>query len=90
MAGAARFGSDKAGGGVVITGAKKTEINNLPAARLGDLTQKHGRRKHKNNNPIVEGSKTVECEYRPLARAGHKASCDCALNQGSSNVEIGG
>jgi len=89
MFGAGRFAADAAGG-PVITGAKTTEINNLPAARLGDLTQKHGRRKHKNTNPIVEGSETVICEYQNLARTGHVAACGCPLMSGSSDVEVGG
>jgi uncharacterized Zn-binding protein involved in type VI secretion len=94
MSGAARLTVDKAGSkGTIISAAKKTLVNNLPAARVGDMTKKHGgifSGRHRKTNPIVEGSSTVVCEYQPMSRAGHKVACGCTLNQGSSNVVIGG
>ena len=75
-------------GGPVTSGASKTTIEGLPAARKSDVIGAHGDAPH--SNPIIaQGSSKVNIECKPAARVGDSASCKHALSGGASKVNIG-
>ena len=77
----ARLGDISSHGGVIITGAIRTVVNGMPAARLGDLhacpIPGHG------VTPIVSGSDAATTESMPNARVGDIAACGAVIVTGS-------
>jgi uncharacterized Zn-binding protein involved in type VI secretion len=76
-----------------VTGpcAKRTLINGMPAARLGDnftcaLPPTAGPHPP---NAIAQGSSSVFIEGMPAARQGDKTACGAVVMVGSPNVIIG-
>lgn len=80
----ARLGDITNHGGVIITGALRTMINEKPAARMGDLhacpIPGHG------VSPIVTGSLDTATEGRPDARIGDITACGAVIITGSLNL----
>ena len=77
----ARLGDKSSHGGVIITGALRTNVNGLPVARMGDLhscpTPGHG------VTPIITGSLTTITEGQPAARVGDMTGCGAVIVAGS-------
>lgn len=71
-------------GGPVIQGSPNVFINNLPAARVGDVAFCNGP-----PDTIMEGSPTVFINGRPAARMGDKTIHGGLIVGGSPNVFIG-
>lgn len=80
----ARMGDPSSHGGAIITGASKTMVNGIPAARMGDLhvcpIPYHG------VTPIVSGSSDTIIEGKPSARVGDVTACGAAIAAGSPNT----
>ncbi len=83
----ARLGDRSDHGGQIISGAARTLVNGIPAARKGDQhscpLDGHG------VTPIVTGSDTTVIEGRPAARVGDRAGCGAVITSGSPNAEAG-
>lgn len=83
----ARLGDTSDHGGQIITGAVRTMVNAIPAARKGDLhscpLKGHG------VTPIVTGSERTMIEGQPAARVGDTVGCGAVLTSGSPNAEAG-
>ena len=75
-------------GGPVNSGASKTNIEGLPAARKSDTLAAHGDSPHE-KAIIAQGSGKVKIEGKPAARVGDSASCKHAISGGASKVNIG-
>lgn len=71
----------------VISGSVDTFINNIPAARAGDVWNLHGVPPHTGIG--VTGSETVFCNGRPLMRMGDPISCGSHGGAGSFDVFCG-
>jgi uncharacterized Zn-binding protein involved in type VI secretion len=71
--------------GVIRTGAPRTLVEGMPAARIGDLVQcpAHGLQ------TIVSGSATVLVEGKPVARVGDLVSCGATIISGAGTVQAG-
>ncbi|MHB1001986.1 MAG: PAAR domain-containing protein [Armatimonadota bacterium] len=84
---AARLGDTSSHGGTIISGASRTLINGIPAARKGDLhscpIEGHG------VTQIVTGSDSVDIEGSPAARVGDSTGCGAVINSGSPDTFIG-
>lgn len=82
----ARVGDPSSHGGVIVTGAARTFVNNKKAARLGDLhvcpIPGHGIR------PIVTGSPNTFIEGKAAARVGDRIACGAVIVNGSPNTQI--
>ena len=92
MPGAATLFEPTSHPGIIMSGATKTLINFLPAARV---TDKHTCLLPPTAGPhppstIVQGSSTVLIENQPAARQGDKAGCGAVISSGSTDVLIGG
>lgn len=87
MAAQARLGDRTDHGGAIISGASRTTVNGMSAARKGDLhscpLKGHG------VTPIVTGSASVMIEGRPAVRVGDRTGCGAVITSGSPNVEVG-
>lgn len=74
-------------GGQIITGAARTLVNGIPAARKGDLhscpIEGHG------VTAIETGSERTFIEGQPAARIGDSVGCGAVITSGSPNTEIG-
>jgi uncharacterized Zn-binding protein involved in type VI secretion len=74
-------------GGTIISGAAKTLVNGMPAARVGDLhscpLEGHG------VTPIATGSSKTMIEGQPAARIGDRTGCGAVITSGSPDVEVG-
>lgn len=83
----ARLGDRSSHGGTIITGASRTLVNGIPAARKGDLhscpIQGHG------VTPITTGSASVMIEGKPAARVGDMTGCGATISSGSPDAEAG-
>lgn len=83
----ARLGDTSDHGGTIISGAARTFINGIPAARKGDLhscpIEGHG------VTPIVTGSEKTDIEGQPAARVGDTTGCGAVIISGSSDTEVG-
>lgn len=81
---AARIGDVTDHGGSIVTGASRTLINSIPAARKGDLHScpipGHG------VTQIVTGSDSVDIEGSPAARIGDICGCGALIISGSYNT----
>tara|TARA_Y100001972_G_C7614373_1_gene308079 strand:+ start:437 stop:718 length:282 start_codon:yes stop_codon:yes gene_type:complete len=84
---AALQGTSKAGA-PISSGASKTKIEGLPAARKTDSVTAHGDSPH-NKAIIAQGSSKVVIEGLPAARVGDPASCGHGISGGASRTEIG-
>ena len=78
--------------GIIVKGAKKTRINSLRAARMGDkhvclLPPTAGPHP---SSTIATGSATVKIEGQPAARRLDTVGCGATITTGSPNVNIGG
>ncbi|MHB0998529.1 MAG: PAAR domain-containing protein [Armatimonadota bacterium] len=84
---AARLGDSSSHGGTIISGASRTLINGIPAARKGDLhscpKEGHG------VTQIVTGSDCVDIEGSPAARVGDSTGCGAVINTGSPDTFVG-
>lgn len=84
---AARLGDTTDHGGSIISGASRTLINGIPAARKGDLhscpIQGHG------VTQIVTGSDSVDIEGSPAARIGDSTGCGAVIITSSPDTFIG-
>jgi uncharacterized Zn-binding protein involved in type VI secretion len=83
----ARLGDRTDHGGTIISGASRTLVNGISAARKGDLhscpLKGHG------VTPITTGSSSVNIEGRPSARVGDRTGCGAVITSGSPDVEVG-
>jgi len=83
----ARLGDRSTHGGTIITGATRTFVNGIPAARKGDLhscpIQGHG------VTPITTGSASILIEGQPAARVGDVTGCGATISSGSPDAEAG-
>lgn len=83
----ARLGDTSDHGGQIITGAARTFINGIPAARKGDLhscpIEGHG------ITPIVTGSGKMNIEGQPAARVGDTTGCGAVITSGSPDTLAG-
>lgn len=83
----ARLGDASDHGGQIITGAARTLVNGIPAARKGDLhtcpQRGHG------VTPIVSGSDRTMIEGQPAARVGDSVGCGAVIISGSPDTEAG-
>jgi uncharacterized Zn-binding protein involved in type VI secretion len=72
-------------GGTIVTGAQRTFVDGLPAARMGDIVicEEH------EEATIVTGSETVLIEGMPAARLGDTTSCGATIVGGSETVLVG-
>ena len=87
MPGVIRQNADVTGGKNIV-GSPNVLVNNIPAVRIGDAVDPHGRGSH--NNPVMAtGSGTVFANNIPLCRSGDIANCGHAAGPGSSNVNAG-
>jgi uncharacterized Zn-binding protein involved in type VI secretion len=73
----ARLTDTTSHGGTIITGAMKTMVDGLPAARMGDKhacpIQGHG------VTSIITGSLTTMIEGKPAARLGDMTACGATI-----------
>ncbi len=80
----ARLGDTSSHGGVIVTGALRTFVNNRPAARMGDLhvcpIPFHGM------TPICTGDADTFIEGRPAARIGDITGCGAVIATGSEDT----
>lgn len=87
MAAQARLGDRSDHGGTIISGASRTLVNGIPAARKGDMhscpLKGHG------VTQIVTGSSKVSIEGQPSARVGDRTGCGAVITQGSLDTEVG-
>lgn len=95
MPAAARLGDNCTGHGCypgrpIVEGSGNVFINGKPAARVGDMLDTHCCGPSCHDGVITEGSGSVFINGKPAARIGDAVSCDSALAEGSSNVNIGG
>lgn len=83
----ARLGDTTNHGGTIISGASRTLINGIPAARKGDLhscpLEGHG------VTPITTGSDSVFIEGSPAARVGDSVECGAIIIAGSPDTLAG-
>jgi uncharacterized Zn-binding protein involved in type VI secretion len=81
----ARLGDSSSHGGTIISGASRTLINGIPAARKGDLHSCpiHG------ITPITTGSDSVFIEGSPAARVGDTCGCGAVIISGSPDTFAG-
>jgi uncharacterized Zn-binding protein involved in type VI secretion len=83
----ARLGDSSSHGGQIISGAARTMVNGIPAARKGDLhfcpLEGHG------VTPITTGSDRLMIEGQPAARVGDSVGCGAVITSGSPNAEAG-
>jgi len=82
----ARLGDKSNHGGTIITSAKKTFINNILAARKGDLHScpipGHGITR------IVTGSPNTTIEGKESARIGDRTGCGASISTGSPDTFV--
>lgn len=71
--------------GAILTGATRTLVEGIPAARVGDLATcpTHGQQ------PIASGSATVSIEGQPVARVGDTLACGAIITRGAGTVQAG-
>jgi RHS repeat-associated protein len=71
--------------GPISSGSRDTYFENFPAARVTDTA---ACTKHPGSPPseIIYGSKTVFINDLPMARVGHKLSCDAVVQEGCETV----
>lgn len=88
MPGAARQGSDSAGG-TITSGSSSVYVNGQAVARIGDSVASHGDNEHSGGVSLVQGSSSVFANGIGISRAGDNASCGHSVSPGSSNVIVG-
>ena len=75
----------------LVEGSPNVYTNGRPAGRVGDHYTTHGCVTHRGHaDVIVAGSAKVEINGKPAARVGDAVSIGGAVQDGSSNVIIGG
>lgn len=83
----ARLGDASDHGGQIITGAVRTLVNGIPAARKGDLhscpIEGHG------VTAIETGSERTFIEGQPAARIGDSVGCGAIITSGSPDTLVG-
>ena len=83
----ARLGDRSDHGGTIITGAARTYVDGIPAARKGDMhscpVEGHG------VTAIVTGSVRTTIEGQPAARIGDRTGCGAIIISGSPDTEVG-
>ena len=80
----ARLGDVTSHGGTIITGAERTLVDGVPAARMGDLhaCPDHG------VTEIVQGSEKTLIEGKPAARLGDIADCGAVIVTASETALV--
>jgi uncharacterized Zn-binding protein involved in type VI secretion len=80
----ARLGDISSHGGMIVTGAERTLVDGIPAARMGDLHDcpDHG------VTEIVTGSAKTLIESKPAARMGDIADCGAVIVTGSETTLV--
>jgi uncharacterized Zn-binding protein involved in type VI secretion len=80
----ARMGDSTSHGGTIVTGAERTLIDGMPAARMGDLHScpEHG------TTEIVQGSEKTLIEGKPAARVGDMTDCGAVIVTGSETALV--
>ena len=81
----ARLGDSSSHGGTIISGASRTMINGIPAARKGD---QHSCPIH-GVNSITTGSDSVFIEGSPAARVDDSCGCGAVIISGSPDTFAG-
>ena len=83
----ARIGDRSNHGGQIITGAARTYVNGISAARKGDMhscpIEGHG------VTAIVTGSEKTNIEGQPAARIGDRTGCGAVIISGSPDTLVG-
>jgi uncharacterized Zn-binding protein involved in type VI secretion len=73
----------------IIEGSKDVFINNLPAARMGDMLAPHGCSTPPESIKIAKGSLTVFINGMPAARITDPTTCGTIIGEGSMDVFSG-
>ena len=78
---AGQYGTNK---GVIETGSPNVYFHNKPVARVTDVVDcsEHAVSK------VAEGAETVFANNLPIARIGHKTTCDGTINDGLKDIAI--
>lgn len=80
----ARLGDITSHGGTIVTGAERTLVDRMPAARMGDLhaCPEHG------ITEIAQGSKKTLIEGKPAARLCDVTDCGAMIVTGSDTALV--
>ncbi|MFP7675599.1 RHS repeat-associated core domain-containing protein [Marivita sp. S0852] len=78
---AGQYGTNK---GLIILGSTDVYFEGKSVARRGDIIEcsRHG------EQAVAEGCETVFANNRPIARIGHKSTCDGVINDGCATIAI--
>ena len=84
-------GHDACGPTALVTASPNVFINGKACGRVGDSYAPHGCVVHPSHTAhIASGSGTVFINGIPAARVGDPVDCGGSVDQGSSNVFVGG
>ncbi|MBK4217701.1 PAAR/RHS domain-containing protein [Paracoccus caeni] len=78
---AGQYGSNK---GVIKKGSANVKFNNKSVARVSDLVDCDDHAE----SFVAEGAETVFANNLPIARIGHKTTCNGTINDGLTNIAI--
>ncbi|WP_289896337.1 RHS repeat-associated core domain-containing protein [Paracoccus sp. TOH] len=78
---AGQYGTNK---GTIKTGSANVWFRNKPVARVNDIVDCSDHAVSK----VAEGAETVFANNWPIARIGHKTTCDGTINDGVPNIAI--
>lgn len=78
---AGQYGTNK---GVIKTGSANVRFQNKPVARVTDIVDCSDHAVSK----VAEGAETVFANNWPIARIGHKTTCDGTINDGVPSIAI--